>query len=226
MPSRDSTPFTGFSMSSSSSIPPYHVNLTSRPFCHSAHPSVFSTQTSAPPDLTPASKSSLCTQHRFTLRGTKENARPSLSLLLTSRSPKPEFLPLYVGKDVISGVVELDLSKRETIREVKIMVCPSPSFLHRNTPTVQKLKGECTYLAQEPNTFIELSQTLATPSGKLSGRISYPFNFVLPDDLTIHESNWAMVYPFPPKFQEKGIMYIDYKIVVNVRRGMFSVDQS
>ena len=125
MPSRDSTPFTGFSMSSSSSIPPYHVNLTSRPFCHSAHPSVFSTQTSAPPDLTPASKSSLCTQHRFTLRGTKENARPWLSLLLASRSPRPEFLPLFVGKDAVSGFVELDLSKPDTIREVKIMVCPS-----------------------------------------------------------------------------------------------------
>ena len=33
-----------------------------------------------------------------------------------------------------------------------------------------------------------------------------------------------MVYPVPPKFQEKGIMYIDYRIVVIVRRGMFSID--
>ena len=222
---RDSAPFTGLSMNTHSSTP-YHVNLTSRPFCHSAHPSVFSTQTSAPSVLTPASKSSLCTRHRYTLRSTKENARPWLSLLLTSRSPKPEFLPLFVGKDVVSGVVELDLSKRETIREVKIMVCHCPSFLRSNTPTAQKLKGETTHLAQESNIFIELSQTLAKPSGKLSGRISYPFNFVLPDDLTIHESNWAMVYPLPPKFQEKGIMYIDYRIVVIVRRGMFSIDQS
>jgi DsbC/DsbD-like thiol-disulfide interchange protein len=35
-----------------------------------------------------------------------------------------------------------------------------------------------------------------------------------------------MVYPVPPKFHEKGIMYIDYKIVVTVRRGMFSVEHS
>ena len=35
-----------------------------------------------------------------------------------------------------------------------------------------------------------------------------------------------MVYPLPPKFHEKGIMYIDYNIVVTVRRGRFSVDTS
>ena len=71
-----------------------------------------------------------------------------------------------------------------------------------------------------------MSQSLAKPSGKLSGQISYPFKFVLPDDVTIYESNWAMVYPVPPKFHEKGIMYIDYKIVVTVRRGRFSADNS
>lgn len=63
-------------------------------------------------------------------------------------------------------------------------------------------------------------------SGKLSGRHSYSFSFILPDDVTIDESNWAMVYPIPPKFHEKGIVYIDYKLKVTVRRGLFSVDNS
>ncbi|KAN0132860.1 hypothetical protein V8E53_009225 [Lactarius tabidus] len=196
-------------MSNYHPIPPYHINLTSQPFYHSDRPSVSSPKTGPPSALTPASTSSLRTRHRYTLRGTKDNARPWLSLVLTSRSPKPEFLPLFVGKDTVSGVVELDLPKPETIRDVKIM-----------------LKGESTHLAQESNTFIELSKTLAKPSGKLSGRISYSFSFVLPNDITIHESNWAMVYPVPPKFHEKGIMYIDYKIVATIRRGMFSVDHS
>lgn len=35
-----------------------------------------------------------------------------------------------------------------------------------------------------------------------------------------------MVYPVPPRFHEKGVMYIDYKIVVTVRRGRFSGDNS
>ena len=100
------------------------------------------------------------------------------------------------------------------------------SHLHDNIPTVWKLKGECTHLTQESSTFLDMSQILAKPSGKLSGEFSYPFKFVLPDDVTIFESNWVMVYPVPPKFHEKGIMYIDYKIVVTVRRGRFSVDNS
>jgi hypothetical protein len=67
---------------------------------------------------------------------------------------------------------------------------------------------------------------MSQASGKLSGTHSHPFSFVVPDDVTIDESNWAMVYPIPPKFQENGILYIDYKIVVTVRRGLFSMDNS
>jgi len=117
---------------------------------------------------------------------------------------------MFIGKDNICGTVKLDLAKPETIREVKVT-----------------FTGEATHLTQEPHRFLELSQTLTKQSsGKLSGKLSLPFSFVLPDDVTIDESNWAMVYPLPPKFHEKGYMYIDYKIVVTVRRGMFSVDSS
>jgi hypothetical protein len=63
-------------------------------------------------------------------------------------------------------------------------------------------------------------------SRKLSGKYSYPFSFVLPDDVRIDESKWVMVYPLPPKFHEKGSLFIDYKIVVTVRHGLFSVDSS
>jgi hypothetical protein len=63
-------------------------------------------------------------------------------------------------------------------------------------------------------------------SGKLSGKHSYRFSFVLPDDVRVNESKWVMVYPPPPKFHEKGVLFIDYKIVVTVRHGLFSVDNS
>ncbi len=105
-------------------------------------------------------------------------------------------------------------------------MCLFPSHLRSDVPTAWKLKGESTHLTQESTTFLEISRTLANPSGKLSGQVSYPFKFVLPDDVTIRESNWAMVYPVPPRFHEKGVMYIDYKIVVTVRRGRFSADNS
>lgn len=65
---------------------------------------------------------------------------------------------------------------------------------------------------------------LKPQSSKLSGKYSYPFSFSLPDVVRVDESNWAMLYPLPPKLQEKGVLYIDYKIVVTVRHGLFSVD--
>ena len=111
------------------SFSPYHINLTNQPVYPSL-PSGFSPQTGSSSSHAPVSTSSLCTRHRYTLRSTKENARPWLSLLLASRSPRPEFLPLFVGKDAVSGFVELDLSKPDTIREVKIMVCPSPFIFY------------------------------------------------------------------------------------------------
>ncbi|KAI9509808.1 hypothetical protein F5148DRAFT_694274 [Russula earlei] len=160
----------------------------------------------------PSPTSFIRSHHRYclTVGNGKGHDRPWLSLLMSSRSPKSEHLPLFMGKDAISGTVELDLTKPEAIREVKV-----------------KLTGETTHHTQETTPFLELSQTLTRqPSGKLTGKFSLPFSFVLPDDVTVDESNWAMVYPLPPKFQEKGIIYIDYKIVVTVRRGLFAVDNS
>lgn len=121
-------------MGTPSASSPSDISPTSQPFYPSDHPSTFS-QTGAPSALTPSPTSSLCTQHRYTLRGTKGNVRPWLSLLLNSRSPKPELLPLFVGKDTISGIVELDLSKPETIREMRITVGLFPSYLRINVPT-------------------------------------------------------------------------------------------
>jgi hypothetical protein len=84
-----------------------------------------------------------------------------------------------------------------------------------------------THLTQEPGVFLELSNTLVSQSsGKLEGKHSFPFRFVLPADIAIDESTWTMVYPLPPKFHEKGFLYIDYKVLVTVKRGKFSVDNS
>lgn len=71
-----------------------------------------------------SSSSSARSQHQYCLtnRNVKGQDRPWLSLLLSSRSPKSDNLPMFIGKDAISGTVELDLTKPENIREVVVTV--------------------------------------------------------------------------------------------------------
>ncbi|KAI0255040.1 hypothetical protein BJV78DRAFT_1359029 [Lactifluus subvellereus] len=154
----------------------------------------------------PSTTSTARCEHQYPLINGKGNW---LTLIVTSRSPSPRYLPMFIGTDVVNGFVELDLTKPENIREVTITI-----------------KGETTQLTQEPHVFLEMSRILVQSSGKLAGKHSHPFSFNLPNDVTVDESNWAMVYPLPPKFHEKGILYIDYKIIVTVRRGKFSLDNS
>lgn len=86
--------------------------------------------------LTPSSlhspSSSARSQHRYCLTNgnVKGQDRPWLSLLLRSRSPKSENLPMFIGKDAIAGTVELDLTKPENIREVVVTVGCFSSCLH------------------------------------------------------------------------------------------------
>jgi hypothetical protein len=71
-----------------------------------------------------SSKSSIRTQHQCCLTNGKGkgSGRPWLTLRVSSRSPKSNLLPLFIGKDSISGIVELELAKPETVREVKVTV--------------------------------------------------------------------------------------------------------
>lgn len=74
----------------------------------------------------PSSTSHTRTQHRYCLTNGNNNGKVNdqswLTLLVRSRSPKPKFLPLFFGKDAVSGTVELELTKPETVREVKVTV--------------------------------------------------------------------------------------------------------
>jgi hypothetical protein len=80
--------------------------------------------TQLPSPGSPSSTSSIRTQHQYGLthgKG-KGNDRPWLTLRVSSRSPKSKLLPLFIGKDSISGIVELELAKPETVREMKVTV--------------------------------------------------------------------------------------------------------
>jgi len=86
-----------------------------------------------------SSTSPIRCQHQYCLTNGKGKGkgsdRPWLTLHVNSRSPKPNFLPLFIGKDTISGTVELDLEKPETVREVKVAVCVVFSLRHCNRLT-------------------------------------------------------------------------------------------
>jgi hypothetical protein len=106
-------------------------------------------QISFPARFSP-STSPIRTQHRYCLTNGnvdgkgKGNDQPWLTLLVRSRSPKSKFLPLFIGKDTISGVVELDLAKPETVRKVEVTVCvvsPASSYIHCSRLTLQVAKG-------------------------------------------------------------------------------------
>jgi len=77
-----------------------------------------------PPAGFSSSTSPIRSEHKYCLTNGKGkgNDRPWLTLFVGSRSPKSGFLPFFIGKDSISGTVELDLEKPETIREVKVTV--------------------------------------------------------------------------------------------------------
>lgn len=95
----------------------------SPPFSKEDTPSPSLTQLPSPAGSS-SSTSYIRTQHQYslTIGKAKCNDRPWLTLRVSSRSPKSKLLPLFIGKDPISGTVELELAKAETVREVKVTV--------------------------------------------------------------------------------------------------------
>ena len=128
-----------------------NAELLSNPSRGSPFSRLFSKEDTPSPSLTqlpyPAgsssSTSSIRTQHQYclTIGKGKCNDRPWLTLFVSSRSPKPKFLPLFIGNDSISGTVELDFEKPETIREVKVTVCVVFLLHHCNRLTVKLAQG-------------------------------------------------------------------------------------
>jgi hypothetical protein len=80
----------------------------------------------------PSAGSTTRTGHQYSLTNGngKTNDKPWLLLMMTSRSPKSNFLPMFIGKDNIAGRVELELTKPENIREVIVTVCDTLQYTH------------------------------------------------------------------------------------------------
>ena len=106
------------------------------PYLHDVDTSRSQSQLSLPSTASisiPSAGSTIRTEHLYSLTNGKgkSNDEPWLLLMMTSRSPRSEYLPLYIGKDTIAGKVELKLTKPENIREVLVTVCVVFPFILR-----------------------------------------------------------------------------------------------
>ena len=109
-----------------------NTDLPFAPYLHNTDTSASQSQLFLPSAASiPSAGSTIRTEHLYSLTNGngKSNDKPWLLLMMTSRSPKSEYLPMFIGKDIIAGKVELELPKPENIREVLVTVCGFfPSF--------------------------------------------------------------------------------------------------
>ncbi|KAL1949605.1 hypothetical protein VTO73DRAFT_8486 [Trametes versicolor] len=154
-------------------------------------------------------------EHRYQLDDSK--GRPWLWLAVKSRSKDAKQLPLFFEHDTISGTVEVDLDKAEGSKGVLISITAG-----------------VTAVGQEEIKFLDVSSDLwdakSAPS-KLKGKQSWPFTLTLPAECSILERSKGkqpeQFYPLPPTFSERASpAYIDYKLVVTVRKSAFRVNQT
>ncbi|THH15562.1 hypothetical protein EW146_g4934 [Bondarzewia mesenterica] len=150
-------------------------------------------------------------QHRYSLETSK--GRPWVTLTVHSRSPNSNLLPLFFERDIISGSISLDLAKPDSIRSINISI-----------------QAGTTALGQQQEVFLETSQTIwSQPSGKLQGFHSWTFSISIPTTVSLPEPRnpQPRVFHLPPRFSERGgLVHIDYKISVTVKRGMLAVNST
>ncbi|KAF7768260.1 hypothetical protein Agabi119p4_7503 [Agaricus bisporus var. burnettii] len=139
-----------------------------------------------------------------------------LTLQMNSRSLTTASAPSFMEGDSITGVVHLDAEKTDSVKAVYIEVLAT-------TTTV----------GQEPERFLALKETLwstekaTKASAKLMGKHDWPFQFTLPKEVEVTGPRGKKgFYQLPPSFSERASpAYLDYKIVVTIKRGMLKVNQ-
>ncbi|KAL5486115.1 hypothetical protein ACEPAI_7159 [Sanghuangporus weigelae] len=162
---------------------------------------------------TASSSAAFRTQHSYSLETGK--GKPWLNLNVTSRAVSAKVLPVFRDDDEISGEVKINLDKPESYKGVTINIL-----------------GEFTTVGQESIPFLDLSTNLWSPSpsaSKLSGSHTWPFSMGLPKEVHVSTApkEPGKNYPLPPTFSERASpAYIDYKIIVTVKRGMLKVNQT
>ncbi|KAJ7158555.1 hypothetical protein C8R46DRAFT_394456 [Mycena filopes] len=161
------------------------------------------------------------TEHKYSL---ENKGKPWLVIYIKSRAGTPASLPFFLENDTIAGRVELEADKSESIKSITVT-----------------LQGGATAVGQEEQIFLSLDETVwSDKSGKIAkGTHSWPFSFKLPSKVDSPDVKGITLPPevkitngkvitvdAPPSFSERGSpAYIDYKALVNVKRGAFKPNQ-
>lgn len=168
-------------------------------------------------------------EHCFTM---ERNGKIWLSLHVRSRAKSAASPPIYTEGDIVSGRVELHFDKPEKIKGINIAVRFefAVNYTRNTTVTTPQMQGGTTAVGQEEIIFLDATQAIWSPDPKqgksgerLQGKHALPFKFVLPKEVTMTLSkNNKAEFKLPPNFSERASpSYIDYKLIVTVRRGLF-----
>ena len=173
------------------------------------------------------------TEQIFQLEDKK--SRAWLWLKVNSRS-KANQLPLFYDHDTLSGKVEIDFERVDGAKAVSVSV--STSALSSSLISLDSFQvfmafqvfAGVTAVGQDEIRFLEISKELwnLKSSPQLKGKHSYPYAISLPSDVPVTERGKkpTRTFPLPPSFSERASpAYIDYKLVVTVKKSSFRVNQ-
>ncbi|RDX57135.1 hypothetical protein OH76DRAFT_1424761 [Lentinus brumalis] len=153
-------------------------------------------------------------QQEYQLEDSK--GRPWIWLKVKSRAKEGKVLPLFYDRDTVAGTVQVDFDKAGGAKTVVLSV----------------LAG-VTAVGQDEIRFLDLNTVLwssKTAPSKPTGKQTWPFSITLPTDTNIiserGKNQHTDRYPLPPSFSERASpAYIDYRLVVTVKRSSFRVNQ-
>ncbi|KAI0091104.1 hypothetical protein BDY19DRAFT_1067684 [Irpex rosettiformis] len=151
-------------------------------------------------------------EHSYTLPDSK--GRPFITLHVKSRAKDKRTWPLFCERDTIRGTVEVDFDKTDGAKAVSIT-----------------LAGGVTAVGQEELNFLTSTKELwnAKVSGNPpNGKMSWPFTIPIPTEVDVADKPKAKAesYRLPPTFSERASpAYIDYKLVITVKRSALRVNQ-
>ncbi|OCH95904.1 hypothetical protein OBBRIDRAFT_809459 [Obba rivulosa] len=161
-------------------------------------------------------RSAAGTEHRYQLEDSGGKAWIWMSI--KSRAREPHQLPLFYEQDILTGTVEVDFDKTSGAKAV----------------TITATAG-VTAVGQDEDTFLKITHTLwdakESTSTKPKGKHTWPFSVSVPSEVAISDKfrpkQPLKTYPLPPTFSERASpAYVDYKLVVTVRRGAFKVNHT
>jgi hypothetical protein len=180
-------------------------------------------------------------EHAYSL--SNSTGRAWATLRLRSRARAPAHVPYIREGDTLSGVLELNIEKEDTIQQVDIEVRTHASA-HRRGLTLPQAIGWVGSSATDAHTFVRAATVLwsiehgsphapartdTLSSAKLAGAFAWPFALALPAHVTVQsKKRGPTTYRLPASYHEKGAgagrANVQYQLTANVRRGKFRVD--